>query len=446
MRLICVLTKPLLEFLLGVALLTAVMLVAGGAFAQTQSILPEAMTQFTDGNGAPYAGGHVYMYVPFTTTPKVTYQDPNGHTPNQNPITLDANGRGVIWGNGIYRQVLQDSNGVVVWDQLTYASPVNASTLGVLWYGTASGTANLITLSGSATFTAQDGQQVGFFANATNTGSTTINPGGYGSILVEKTTPTGLVVLTGGEIIAGNLYYATYSAGANAFVITSAQLVPVGFVGQNVTGSGNVITIGTTLPSAWNWGVGNTLVFPAVGANTTAVTLTVGGLPFGLYKQAPGGVTPLIAGDITGAGEMISAVWDGGKWQMINSTGRVPSGVVEGFALGSCPAGWHAADGTAGTVNMLGTVARGYDPGATRDPAGAAQAVGSYEADQYQQHTEAAPATGNFISAGALQLGVAASIFSVNTVTAASTGLSNSGNFGPETRAKSTILLFCQKL
>ena len=71
---------------------------ASAAHAQTQAILPNGMTQFSDGNGAPYAGGRVYMYTPFTTTPKTTYQDPNGATPNQNPITLDANGRAIVWG------------------------------------------------------------------------------------------------------------------------------------------------------------------------------------------------------------------------------------------------------------------------------------------------------------------------------------------------------------
>ena len=108
-------------------ILLGVLSFASGAAPQTQTVLPNGMTQFVDGNGAPYAGGYLYMYVPFTTTPKATYQDPNGVTPNQNPITLDANGRAVVWGNGEYRQVLQDAFGVVVWDQLTYASPTSAS-------------------------------------------------------------------------------------------------------------------------------------------------------------------------------------------------------------------------------------------------------------------------------------------------------------------------------
>jgi len=230
-----------------VVVLAATLALCGVGFAQTVSVLPNAMTQFVDGNGAPYAGGHVYMYIPGTTTPKATYQTPQGTSPNQNPITLDANGRAVIWGSGTYRQILQDAFGVVVWDQLTYASPIaNANTIGALWYGTASGTANAITLSGINGFTGQDGQQVGFIASATNTASTEINASTYGPVLVEKNSLTGPVGLTGGEIIAGNLVYATYSAPLNAFIIQS-NIVPL----YNAGGAGSTsVTFQTKIASS----------------------------------------------------------------------------------------------------------------------------------------------------------------------------------------------------
>ena len=203
-----------------------VCIAVGTGFAQTVSVLPSAMTQFSDGNGAPYAGGHIYMYVPQTTTPKATYQDPFGKTPNQNPITLDANGRAIIWGSGQYRQVLQDANGVVVWDQLTYTSPLASTANGAIWYGTATGTANSITLGSIAGFTGADGQQVGFIASASNTGSGTINASGYGTVLVEKNTSTGLVVLAPGDIVAAQVYYATYAKGANVFVLNNPTPAP----------------------------------------------------------------------------------------------------------------------------------------------------------------------------------------------------------------------------
>jgi hypothetical protein len=235
--------------LLGTLALLVAVGFASVASAQTQAILPNGMTQFSDGNGSPYAGGRVYMYVPLTTTPKTTYQDPFGKTPNANPITLDANGRGIIWGNGEYRQVLQDMFGNVVWDQLTYASPAGTSggSGSTIWYGTATGTANAITLSTPAGFVASDGQTVGFIANASNTGSTTINASGFGSILVEKNTASGPTTLAGGEIVIGNLVFATYSASLNAFILQT--LLPPPGIGVQTTIIAATTTDLGTIPS-----------------------------------------------------------------------------------------------------------------------------------------------------------------------------------------------------
>ena len=92
----------------------------GGASAQA-IILPNAQTQFVDANGAPFAGGKVYFYVPGTTTPATTYVDQGLTTPNTNPVTLDAAGRAQIWGQGLYREVLYDQFGNIIWDQITGA-------------------------------------------------------------------------------------------------------------------------------------------------------------------------------------------------------------------------------------------------------------------------------------------------------------------------------------
>lgn len=97
------------------------------ALAQTAVLLPNGQQQFVDANGAPFAGGLVYMYVPGTTTTKVTWQDPNQVTPNSNPVVLNSAGRAVIYGSGQYRQVLVDVNGVTIWDQLTGSTAVDVT-------------------------------------------------------------------------------------------------------------------------------------------------------------------------------------------------------------------------------------------------------------------------------------------------------------------------------
>lgn len=88
--------------------------------ASPATLLPNAEQQFVDGNGAPYALGSVCFYVPNTSTPKQTWQDPAATILNTSPcITLDTNGRAVIYGVGQYSQKLFDLNGVLIWNKLT---------------------------------------------------------------------------------------------------------------------------------------------------------------------------------------------------------------------------------------------------------------------------------------------------------------------------------------
>lgn len=90
--------------------------------AIAQQILPEGLTQFTDGNGSPLAAGSVAFYIPNTLTGKTTWSDSALTVPNSNPVALDANGRAPIWGKGSYRQVVKDVNGNQIWDRVTSAA------------------------------------------------------------------------------------------------------------------------------------------------------------------------------------------------------------------------------------------------------------------------------------------------------------------------------------
>ena len=83
------------------------------------TILPNAKSQFIDSNGKPLAGGSVYFYIPNTSTLKNTWQDPAQTILNTNPIVLDANGQALIWGAGVYRQVVYDQFNNLIWDQIT---------------------------------------------------------------------------------------------------------------------------------------------------------------------------------------------------------------------------------------------------------------------------------------------------------------------------------------
>lgn len=66
--------------------------------------------QAFDANGDPLAGGKVYTYDAGTTTPRATYTDQSGGTPNANPVILDAAGTAHIWLDGeAYKFVVTDS-------------------------------------------------------------------------------------------------------------------------------------------------------------------------------------------------------------------------------------------------------------------------------------------------------------------------------------------------
>jgi hypothetical protein len=86
------------------------------------SILPLGKTQFFDAQGVPLAGGTVGFYIPSTLTLKTTWQDQAQSTPNTNPVLLDGAGEALIWGSGTYRQIVKDSLGNLIWDQLTQDS------------------------------------------------------------------------------------------------------------------------------------------------------------------------------------------------------------------------------------------------------------------------------------------------------------------------------------
>jgi len=85
------------------------------------ALLPNAKQTFLGTTGAPLAGGSVTFYVPGSTNKKTTWLDSGEASNNTNPIVLDAAGRAVIYGQGVYRQVVKDASGNTIWDAPTTA-------------------------------------------------------------------------------------------------------------------------------------------------------------------------------------------------------------------------------------------------------------------------------------------------------------------------------------
>ena len=82
----------------------------------TASLIPNARQQFEDITGVPLVGGAVYFYESGTLIPKDTWQDAAQTILNTNPVILDARGQATIYGQGSYRQILEDAAGNTIWD------------------------------------------------------------------------------------------------------------------------------------------------------------------------------------------------------------------------------------------------------------------------------------------------------------------------------------------
>jgi hypothetical protein len=204
------------------------------------------------------AGGTVSYYIPSTNTFKQTWQNALQTVLNTNPVNLDSNGCAIVYGTGTYRQILKDSLGNTVWDQLTTAISTGNPPY---WANLAGGTANAITVTDTG-FAAQDGAQINFIALLTNTGAATLNPSGYGNIPIVKDTTAGPVALTGGEIVARNLIQLQYSATNNNFTLLNPPI-------QSAAGATPAPLCGAQMLVLTNGTV------PAADINVTAATLVM---------------------------------------------------------------------------------------------------------------------------------------------------------------------------
>jgi len=88
---------------------------------------PAAKTSFVDAAGEPLVGGLLYTYIAGTTTPQTTYTDSTAVTANTNPIVLDSRGEANVWlGGAIYKFVLKDSVGALIWSVDNISAPTAA--------------------------------------------------------------------------------------------------------------------------------------------------------------------------------------------------------------------------------------------------------------------------------------------------------------------------------
>lgn len=189
--------------------------------------LYQGEVQFCSPLGTPYGAGTVGMYVPGTLTPKSTWQDAAETIANANPVPLDAAGRAVIWGTGVYRQILLDVNGVQIWDKIVTIWP---DTSELLLPCTATGSNTIALVLGPAEQPANlthaaaliNYQSVAWAQAVTNTTAVVTisftDPAGgvFGPFPAYKDSSAGPIALAIGDLHAGDLFIANYDQALNA--------------------------------------------------------------------------------------------------------------------------------------------------------------------------------------------------------------------------------------
>lgn len=210
------------------------------AFADRAVQVESILAGLTDISGEPLAGGLVYTYEAGTTTPKSVYTDQAATTAATNPVVLDAQGRGQVFGQGAYKFVVKTSAGssLYTWDNLQYVYPSSLT----LYAGTSTGSSSNYSVTPSPALTAYtDGQTVAFIANHQNTGATTLNISSLGAKAVKKI--DGTTALSSADITSGMLVNVIYVASSDHFrILNTAGTLPITAGGTGSTTAGGAVS------------------------------------------------------------------------------------------------------------------------------------------------------------------------------------------------------------
>jgi len=242
--------------------------------------------QFFDDNGDPLSGGKIFTYAAGTTTPKATYTDFTGGTPNANPIILDAAGRtpNEVWltYGDAYKFILKTSTDITVgtYDNIDGIPPININL--VRLYGSTSGYIDLVAPAVAGTNTVT-------FPAATGTVALTSNPTFTGTAAFA--TITASENITGAKTISGRLLSASQTVNIDQYLYmggTGQMKLPVGATAQRAGAFSGVGQIsGTTLTITNVTGgalyIGATITGTGVTADTRVTDFLTGSGGVGTY-------------------------------------------------------------------------------------------------------------------------------------------------------------------
>jgi microcystin-dependent protein len=397
-------------------------------------VTPTAKAQFIDAAGVPLAGGFLYTYEAGTTTPQATYTDSTAATANSNPIVLDSRGEANIWlSSANYKFRLTDANGTEIWTVDNIAAPSTALspvfTSNVTISANTSGPALLVTQTGAgAAIRVQDSADPDASPFVVDTA---------GQVGIGTATPGNALDIAGGAFqisSAGGTSRTTISADSTDSIFAASD-------DRNFTVKTNAatrLTINSTNATSTV-----PVVLPA-NPTTSLQAATKGYVDLG----SPAGIIAPFAGTSAPSG-----------WVACNGAAISRTDYATLFAaIGTT---WGVGDGstTFNVPDLRGTFLRGTGTNGTYGTA-VGQAVGSYAADTYLNHSHTATSTdsghthtyGSFttgsIAAGGSSYTLPNSYPSANTGTGnanITTTVATSTTGGTETKPKNYGVLYIIK-
>jgi hypothetical protein len=221
------------------------------------------MSGLIDSSGNPLSGGKVWSYEAGTNTLKALYTDQAKTTEAANPVILGVKGQSLVYGDGGYKLVIQNSAGVLqdTLDNLIFVYPDND----IIYAGTSTGSSNAYVVTPSPALTAlTDGLTISFVANHATSGAATLNPSGLGAYSFVAN--DGTTALTTGDILSGQIVDARFITSSNHFRLVSQAGV------QPVSGGGTGAS--TAAGARTNLGLGTIATQNASSVTVTALTAT----------------------------------------------------------------------------------------------------------------------------------------------------------------------------
>jgi len=332
-------------------------------------VTPTAKAQFIDAAGVPLAGGFLYTYEAGTTTPQATYTDSTAATANSNPIVLDSRGEANIWlSSSNYKFKLTDANGTEIWTVDNIAAPSTALspvfTSNVTISANTSGPALLVTQTGAgAAIRVQDSADPDASPFVVDTA---------GQVGIGTATPGNALDIAGGTFqisSAGGTSRTTISADSTDSIFAASD-------DRNFTVKTNAatrLTINSTNATSTV-----PVVLPA-NPTTSLQAATKGYVDLG----SPAGIVAPFAGTSAPSG-----------WLACN--GAAISRVDYATLFAAIGTTWGVGNGstTFNVPDLRGTFLRGTGTNGTYGTA-VGQAVGTYAADTYLNHSHTATDSGH---------------------------------------------------